>query len=379
MKGRGSSGRQNSADGSSSSAFWSTPPTSLLENLHASPQGLSSEEALLRLNRHGANRLKPKARSDTLALLLAQFKSPIILILVLAEGLSIFVGDSTNAIIIIIIVAVSGLLGFWQERRATRAVERLLALVQIRAKALRDGVEVDIPVEDIVPGDVVALAAGDTIPADCLILEAKDLFVDEATLTGEPYPVEKIPGVVPPDIPLAKRRNCLFMGTHVVSGTSKVVVARTGRDAEFGKVSERLQLRPPETDFERGVRRFGYLLMQVTLFLVVAIFAFNVFLKRPVFDSFLFALALAVGLTPQLLPAVVGVSLSRGAQQMARQKVIVRRLASVENFGSMSVLCSDKTGTLTSGTVQVREALDEAGNASEKVLHYAFVNATFQT
>jgi P-type Mg2+ transporter len=379
MKGRGSSGRQNSADGSASLPFWSTLPTPLLQNLHTSPQGLSSEEALLRLNRHGANRLNPKARSDALALLLAQFKSPVILILIFAAGLSIFVGESTNAIIIMIIVAVSGLLGFWQERGATRAVDRLLALVQIRARASRDRQAVDVPVEEIVPGDVVALVAGDTIPADCLILEAKDLFVDEATLTGEAYPVEKMPGPVPPETPLAKRSNCLFMGTHVVSGTGTVVVVHTARDTELGKIHESLRLRPPETDFERGVRRFGYMLMEVTLVLVIAIFGVNVYLKRPVLDSLLFSLALAVGLTPQLLPAIVSVNLAQGAQRLAKAKVIVKRLDSIENFGSMTVLCCDKTGTLTEGVVRLHAALSADGNENEKVRLYACLNASFET
>jgi Mg2+-importing ATPase len=379
MKGRDSSGHQDSAQGSTSLPFWSTPPIPLLQDLQTSPRGLSSEEALLRLKRHGANRLKSKARTNALALLLAQFKSPIILILIFAAGLSIFVGDSADAIIIIIIVAASGLLGFWQERGAARALDKLMALVQTRAKAIRDGQEVDIPIEEIVPGDVVALAAGDTIPADCLILEAKDLFVDEATLTGEPYPVEKMPGTVPPETPLAKRSNCLFMGTHVISGTGTAVVVHTARDTEFGQIHDSLRLRPPETDFERGVRRFGYMLMEVTLVLVIAIFGINVYLERPVLDSLLFSLALAVGLTPQLLPAIVSVNLAQGAQRLAKAKVIVKRLDSIENFGSMTVLCCDKTGTLTEGTVRLHAALSADGSESEKVRLYACLNASFET
>jgi len=365
--------------GTADTAFWGVSIEELLQRFNTTAQGLTEAEAAVRLDRAGANRLRPRHELSRLGALFAQFKSPLVLILVAASVPAFFLHDRTNAGIILGIVAVSAVLGSWQEYAAAGAVARLLAAVQVKVQALRDGNERDVPVDEIVPGDVLALNAGDVVPGDSRVLESKDLFANEAALTGESYPAEKLAGVMPATTALAGRTNVLYMGTHVVSGTGRALVVRTGRETEFGKVSDRLRLRPPETEFERGLRRFGYLLMQVTLILVVGIFAFNVFLKRPVFDSFLFALALAVGLTPQLLPAIVSVSLSRGAQKMARQKVIVRRLASVENFGSMNVLCSDKTGTLTRGAVQVREALDEAGNASEKVLHYAFVNAVFQT
>jgi P-type Mg2+ transporter len=371
--------RNGAREPSGKDPFWSVPAGELLQRLETAVQGLSEAEVAARLDRYGANSLKPRRELSWPGLLLGQFKSPLVLILVAAASLAFFLHDRTNAGIILGIVVVSAVLGFWQEYSAAGAVAKLLAVVQVKVQALRDGLQRDVPVDEIVPGDVLALNAGDVVPGDCRVLESKDLFANEAALTGESFPAEKLAGVMPAETPLGGRTNVLYMGTHVVSGTGRALVVRTGRDTEFGKVSDRLRLRPPETDFERGLRRFGYLLMQVTLILVVGIFAFNVFLKRPVFDSFLFALALAVGLTPQLLPAIVSVSLSRGAQKMARQKVIVRRLASVENFGSMTVLCSDKTGTLTSGTVQVREALDEAGNASEKVLRYAFVNAVFQS
>jgi Mg2+-importing ATPase len=190
-------------------------------------------------------------------------------------------------------------------------------MVQIKATVLRDGSPYEIPVEEIVPGDIVILNAGDIVPGDCLIDESKDLFVDEATLTGETYPVEKSVGVLAPETPLGQRTNALWMGTHVVSGSAKALVISTGKETEFGKVSERLRLRPQETDFERGIRRFGYFLMEVTLVLVIAIFAINVYLTRPVLDSFLFSLALAVGLTPQLLPAIISINLAHGAKRMA--------------------------------------------------------------
>ena len=360
-------------------AFWSLSATEMLQHLQTAKEGLTSEEARQRLARYGSNLLKPQKRSDVLTLLLAQFKSPLILILFFATGLSFFLHDPVDALIILTIVLVSGLLGFWQERSATNAVEKLLAIVQIKAAVLRDGGPNEIPVEEIVPGDIVILNAGDIVPGDCLVEESKDLFVDEATLTGETYPVEKAVGVLAAETPLGQRTNALWMGTHVVSGSAKALVISTGKETEFGKVSERLKLRPQETDFERGIRQFGYFLMEVTLVLVVAIFAINVYLARPVLDSFLFSLALAVGLTPQLLPAIISINLAHGAKRMAQAKVIVKRLASIENFGSMNVICSDKTGTLTEGIVHLQSALDVEGAPSDKVLLYAYLNAFYET
>ena len=359
--------------------FWSVPSSELLQQLQTTPQGLRSDEVQQRLLRYGSNLLKPKKKSDALTLLLAQFKSPIILILIFAAGLSFFLRNPIDAVIILVIVLVSGFLGFWQERGAVNAVEKLLAIVQIKATVVRNGDSKEVPIEEVVPGDIVFIEASDVIPGDCLLLESKDLFVDEAALTGETFPVEKSIGILPPETPLSQRTNSLFMGTHVVSGSARAVVVRTGKETEFGKVSERLKLRPPETEFEHGVRRFGYLLMEITLVLVIAIFAINVFLARPVLDSFLFALALAVGLTPQLLPAIISINLAHGAKRMALNKVIVKRLASIENFGSMNVLCSDKTGTLTEGVVKLHSALNVDGQESEKVLLYAYLNASYET
>jgi Mg2+-importing ATPase len=359
--------------------FWSIPSVELLQQLQTTPQGLMGDEAQQRLLRYGANLLKPKKKSDNLTLLLAQFKSPIILILIFAAGLSFFLHDSINAVIILVIVLVSGLLGFWQERGAVNAAQKLLAIVQIKATVLRSGESKEVTLEEVVPGDIVVISAGDAIPGDCLLLESKDLFVNEATLTGETYPVEKSIGVLPPETLLSQRTNSLFMGTHVVSGSAKAIVIRTGKETELGKVSERLKLRPPETEFEHGVRRFGYLLMEVTFVLVIAVFAINVYFKRPVLESFLFALALSVGLTPQLLPAIISINLAHGAKRMALDKVIVKRLASIENFGSMNVFCSDKTGTLTEGVVKLQSALNVNGQESEKVLLYAFLNASYET
>ena len=340
---------------------------------------MTSDEVKKRLTKYGSNLIKPKKRSNTISLLLTQFKSPLILILIFAGALSFFLGDSVNAIIILTIILVSSLLGFWQERGAANAIEKLLAIVQTKATVLRDGVQKEIPVEEIVPGDVIILNAGDLIPGDSIIIESKDLFVNEASLTGETFPAEKTAGVLPQPTSLSQRTNSLFMGTNVESGSAQAVVVGTGVQTEFGKVSERLKLRPPETEFEHGVRHFGYLLMEVTLVLVLVTLAINVYFARPVLDSLLFSLALAVGLTPQLLPAIISINLAHGAKIMATQKVIVKRLASIENFGSMNVFCSDKTGTLTEGTIKVESVLDFNGNPNEKARLYAYLNASYQT
>ena len=363
----------------SEDCYWSTSPEEQLRRLNSSAAGLTSSEAARRLAENGPNRLRPGRQLDWLSLLLAQFKSPITLILIGAAGLSFFLHDPTDAVIILGIVLVSGLLGFWQEHSAANALQKLLAIVTVKANVVRDGRETEIPLENVVPGDVILVSAGSAIPGDCLLLESKDLFVDEATLTGETYPVEKQPAVLPAETTLCHRTNSLFLGTHVVSGTAKAVVVHTARQTEFGKVSDRLQLRPPETDFEHGVRRFGYFLSEITLLLVLCIFAANMLLQRPVLDSFLFSLALAVGLTPQLLPAIISVNLAHGAKRMAEENVIVRRLSSIENFGSMNILCCDKTGTLTEGVIHLHAAEDAAGTSSDKVLQYAHLNASFES
>ena len=300
-------------------AFWNTSVAEMLQRLHTTAKGLTGDEAGEQLARYGANRLRPAKRSDVWSLLLRQFGSPIILILLFATGLSLCLGDRIDAFIILFIVLVSSSLGFWQERGASNAVEKLLSIVQIKAAVLRDGNSERVPVEKIVPGDVVVLDAGDVVPGDGLVLESKDLFVDEGMLTGETFPVEKAPALLPAETPLGQRSNALWMGTHVVSGTATALVVDTGKTTEFGKVSERLKLRPNETDFEQGIRQFGYFLGEVTLVLVVAIFAINVYLARPVLEAFLFSLALAVGLTPQLLPAIISVNLAHGAKRMAKK------------------------------------------------------------
>jgi Mg2+-importing ATPase len=359
--------------------FWSAPIETVLTELAARPDGLTQIEAERQQLRFGPNRRSDTRKTTPPGLLLNQFRSPLVLLLLFAMALSLFLGETTDGLIVLAIVLGSALLGFLQEYRASSAVAKLLAVIQTKVTVLRDGHEVQLPHDALVRGDVIVLAAGAAVPADCRILRSTDLFVDESTLTGESYPAEKSAGDLPGETPLARRANALFQGSHVVSGTGRAVVVQIGANTVFGEIAERLRLRSPETEFERGLRHFGGLLIQITLLLVIAIFAINVYLHRPVVDSFLFALALAVGLTPELLPAIVSLTLARGAQQMAASQVIVRRLNSIEDFGSMNVLCSDKTGTLTEGVVRLHAALDADGNASDEVLLYAQVNATFES
>ncbi len=369
------------ADGPSASpdrgtwAFWSIDPEDMLHRLESDRRGLTSKEARRRLESCG----EPSSRRHgRLGLLFSQFTSPIVLILIAAAVLSAIAGQRTDTLIILAIVFGSGLIGFWQESGAADAVEALLARVRVLTSILRDGTEVAVPAEEVVPGDIVLLKAGDLIAADCLVLEVTDLHLDEASLTGETYPVEKFRGPLHEMTPLGKRRNCLFRGTHVVSGTGSALAVKTGAATEFGRISGRVGRGRPEAEFERGLRRFGYLLMESTLVLLIVILAINVALGRPPMDALLFSAALAVGLTPQLLPAIVGVNLAHGARKLAGLKVIVKRLASIESFGSMDVLCSDKTGTLTEGTVRLQDALDCAGRHSEEVLFHAYLNASFE-
>ena len=359
--------------------YWSLTPEQLLSALHASKDGLKPADAQQRLKQYGLNTIGAQQQATALRLLWSQFKSPLVLILIFAAIVSGVVGEWVDASIVLAIVLGSTILGFVQEYTASNAVEKLRSQVTIKSNILRGGKPKLLPSEQVVPGDVVALSAGSLIPADGIVLEANDFFINQAVLTGETFPVEKKPGTVAANASLAERTNCVFMGTSVGSGTAQVLIVETGKATVFGQVAERLKLRPPETEFERGIRHFGNMLTQVMLVMVVLVLAVNVFLSKPLLDSLLFSLALAVGLTPELLPAIISITLSHGAQQMAKRGVIVRRLTSIENFGSMDVLCTDKTGTLTEGIVSLDGAVDTQGQPSDAVLRFAYLNAHYQT
>jgi P-type Mg2+ transporter len=359
--------------------YWSLATDQLLVDLNTTKQGIQQTDVESRIKQYGPNALKSQSQTTAFGLLLRQFKSPLVLILIFASIISAFVGEWTDAIIVLVVVIGSTMLGFVQEYQASNAVEKLRSQVTIKSNILRSGKPQMLPSEQVVPGDVVLLSAGSLIPADGIVLDAKDFFVNQAVLTGETFPAEKRAGVVPAKASLADRINCVFMGTSVRSGMAHVLIVKTGKSTVFGQIAERLGLQPAQTEFERGVQNFGYLLTQVMLVMVVIVLAINIFLAKPPIDSLLFALALAVGLAPELLPAIISITLAHGAQQMAKRGVIVRRLNAIENFGSMDVLCTDKTGTLTEGVVRLDGALDPNGQPSNIVLNYIYLNAHYQT
>jgi Mg2+-importing ATPase len=359
--------------------FWSPSPEQLFAQLRTSATGIDPATLPERLRSAGPNVIKEEGRSGTAALLLKQFASPLVLILLFGAAVSLALRDTTDAVIIVVIVCGSALLSFWQEARASRAVAALRSRLALTTRVVRGGVESTIPAAGLVPGDVVLLAAGNLVPADARILQATDFLVTEAALTGESFPVEKRPGPVAPDAPIAARTNAVFAGSSVRSGTARVLVARTGRNTEFGAIAARLGRAETETEFGRGVRHFGVMLLRVMFVIVLFVLAANQLLGRPFVESMLFAVALAVGLSPELLPAIVTVTLSAGATHLSARGVIVRRLEAIENFGSMDVLCTDKTGTITTGEVALSSATDPDGQASAAVKQLAFLNAALET
>ncbi len=360
-------------------AYWARPVSDVCARLGTRPAGLTPADAAARLASGLANRLRAAPPNSAVGAIARQLRSPLLLILVLAALVAAYVGEWVDASIVVAIVAGSAMLGGLHEHRASTAVAKLRDRVRVKATALRGGTPLAVPSEEIVPGDVVRLAAGSLVPGDGVVLDARDCFVTQAALTGESLPVEKQPGSAEVNADLVQRTNCVFMGSSVRSGTADVLIVCTGAATAYGQIAERLRLRPPETEFERGVRAYGYFLARIMFFLVLLVFAANVFLARPPVDALLFAIALAVGMSPELLPAVISVTLAQGARAMAQRGVIVRRLNAIENFGSMNVLCSDKTGTLTCGALEVTAAVDAAGEPSGEVLLAAALNAHFET
>lgn len=360
-------------------AYWSHDGASLAVALGSGPHGITTSQAERVLGTVGPNSVEDAAQTSVLRLILRQFESPLILILVFAAVVSLALQQWVDASIILAIVLSSSLLSFTQEFRASKAVEGLKTRLALRCAVLRDGVEAVVAVSQIVPGDVVLLKAGNLIPADGLVLSATDFLVSQAAMTGESFPVEKRPGIVAADAPLAARTNSVFLGASVQSGTAEVLITRTGLRTEFGAIAARLKARPPETEFARGVRQFGVLLVRVMAVIVVFVLMVNLLMGRPVTDSLLFAVALAVGISPELLPAIISVTLSAGARAMSRRGVIVRRLDAIENLGSMDILCTDKTGTLTIGIMALHDAVDPADGASDEVRRLGCLNSLFQT
>lgn len=342
--------------------------------------GLSRAEADAQRARFGPNQIQAGPRQAILRQYLARFKNPLVIILLFASAVAAFTGEITDFIIIACIVLLSVTLDFVQEYRANRAAERLRQSVSLRARVVRDGGMCEIPAREVVPGDIVLLSAGDLIPADARVCEASDFFVNQSLLTGEAYPVEKRPGIpTAGGADLQSASNAVFMGTSVISGSARVEAVKTGAHTELGAISESLNQPAQPTAFELGTRRFGMLIMRLTFLMVLFVVLVNAFSHRPWLESFLFALALAVGLTPELLPMVVSVTLSRGALRMARKKTIVKRLSAIHDLGAMDVLCTDKTGTLTEAHIRLERHVDALGRPSDRVLEMAYLNSFFET
>jgi Mg2+-importing ATPase len=360
--------------------LWSVELDELLRLLKTRSGGLSSSEADERRARYGPNQIAKPRRLTLVRGLATRFGNPLVLILLCAAAVSAFTGDVASFAIIGVVVAMSVSLDFLQEYRAERAVEALQEQVALRVRVMRDGRESEVAARDLVPGDVVRLSAGDLVPADARLLEANDFFVNEALLTGEPYPVEKRPGTAPSGGDGQQQSaNAVFMGSSVVSGSALALVAATGRGTQLGQISTELRREPPPTAFQLGIRDFGLLIVRVTLLLILFVLLVNTLAHRPLLESFLFALALAVGLTPELLPMIVTVTLAHGAIRMAREKVIVKRLSAIHDLGGIDVLCCDKTGTLTEARIRLIRELDLDGQDSPEVLRLAHLNSLFET
>lgn len=359
-------------------AFWSQNTATLFAELGSNPNGLTNQEANAILLKSGKNKKPDSPLTKDIKLFLSQFKSPLMLLLIGAVILSAFLGDTSDVFIILFIVLSTGLLGFFQERNAGKVVEKLQSMVTLKCSVLRDGITSSIPSENIVPGDVLLLKSGDIVPADCFLLEANELQTNEASLTGESFPVKKETGILEEKTELSKRINTLWEGSSVVSGSAKALVVATGSNTVFGKIANSVSA-TSETSFEKDIKQFGFFLMKISLILCVFILVVNLANKKDIFESALFALALAVGMTPELLPAITTLAMSAGAKRMLEKKVIIRELPSIHNLGEINLLCTDKTGTITEGTIRVKNILNPEGKEDNFIQELAYWNAQLQT
>jgi Mg2+-importing ATPase len=359
--------------------FHALPEHELFAALGTTGQGLTSEQAKAHRELYGHNDISHIRKRPAVIQFLEHFKNLLVIILLIAALISVFVGDVTSAAIIFVIVLASVTLDFFQEYKAENAADLLRQKIIAKAAVFRDGNQCELPITEIVPGDLVFLAAGDIVPADARVLAARDFYVNQSALTGEPFPVARNAGRADPNIPLTEAGNYIFLGTSVVSGTATAIITRTGMATEFGKVAKTLVERPPETEFERGLKQFSYLMSKFVFFLVIFVFFINALFRHGVLDSLLFSVALAVGMTPELLPMILSLNLSRGSIAMSEKGAIVKHPESIQNFGSMDVLCTDKTGTLTENQIALVRHLDTEGNDSENVLLYSYINSYFHT
>lgn len=359
--------------------FWETPLAELLGSLKATSAGLSSSEVEERRKIHGSNSLGRESRFAAFFAFFRLFTNPLVIILLAASAISLALGNAASGLIIITMVLLSVLLNFVMEYQARHAAEEIQKQVATTAAVLRDGQEKEVPVAELVPGDIVRLNAGDLVPADGRLLSAKDLHVRESSLTGESLAVDKIAGdLLAGKQGLADATNSVFLGTAVQTGIAEIVIVRTGCHTAMGEIAKRLIAQPPETEFARGIRLFGVMITRVILLLVLFVLLVNLALHRPLLESFLFAIALAVGMTPELMPMIVTVTLSRAARRMTLKKVLVKQLAAIEDFGSIDILCSDKTGTLTEGEIVLDRHVDIDGKDDDNVLRFIYLNSYFQ-
>jgi P-type Mg2+ transporter len=358
---------------------WAVTAQESFTRTRSSAAGLDPAEADRRLQA-SRQRVRAGARSVSLGrVVLAQLQSPLLLLLVFAAAVSAITREWIDAGLVLLIVLVSVGIGALREYKGQAAAAALAARIRVRVSVVRAGVVQRVPADEVVVGDIITLAAGSLVPADAVVLEASDCHVNEAVLTGEAFGVEKAPGIVAAATPLARRTNSVFQGSNVQSGTARCLVVATGSDTEYGAIAETLHTAPPETEFDRGLRHFGYLLVKMMLLITALVFTVHLALERPALETLLFAIALAVGLSPELLPAILSVNLARGAAMMASRGVLVRHLSAIENLGSMDVLCTDKTGTLTEGVVRLEGAYDSSGARSSRVLELGAINAHFET
>jgi Mg2+-importing ATPase len=352
----------------------------VLKELGSQLGGLSEAEADSRLKQVGTNEIAREKRQSALMRLLGNLKNPLVLLLLALGVLSFLTGDLRATVVIFVMLVLGVVLRFFQEMRADNAAEKLQAMVSNTATLVRGGKEEEVSLKMLVPGDIIRLAAGDMVPADVRVLSAKDLFLNQAALTGEALPVEKKPAPAPADVqnPLELPNIC-FLGSNVESGSATAVVIQTGDRTYFGSLTASIVGQRQLTSFDKGVNKFTWLMIRFIAVMVPAVFLINGLSKHNWLEAFLFAMAVAVGLTPEMLPMIVTVNLSKGALAMARKKVIVKRLNAIQNFGAMDVLCTDKTGTLTQGKIVLEKHLDAHGDPSEKVLHYGYLNSYHHT
>ncbi len=358
--------------------FWTFDSGYWLKKLETSAKGLSQHQVDERRAGLPSDAVSNSGFTKEAKLFLGQFKSPLMLLLIGAVILSAFLGDTSDVFIILFIVLSTGIMSFMQERNAGKVVEKLQSMIALKSNVLRDGVEREIVSKELVPGDVVLFNAGDMIPADCLLLEANELYANEASLTGESFPVRKEKGILAEDTELSKRSNCLWEGSNIVSGTGCALVIAIGEETIFGSITKSAG-KTTETTFEKGIKDFGFFLMKITLVLSVFILIVNLIFHKGVIESALFALALAVGMAPELLPAITTIAMSAGAKRMLEKKVIVKKLASIQNLGEVNLLCTDKTGTITEGIVTVSGIVDATGSESDFTRKLAYWNAKMES